>query len=126
MVGGRWRPQAAGGTAGVARYLHARHGGNAVEFYDNNFFVHEARTVEFAERIQDLGIGWWGEARVDTLLRYRPASWRAIADSGLRIVFMGAESGSDETLKRMNKGRTPAAEQTLAIAGRILSLLILL
>jgi radical SAM superfamily enzyme YgiQ (UPF0313 family) len=117
MVGGRWLPQSAERTARVTRYLHDRHGADAVEFYDNNFFVHEARTVEFAERIRDLGIGWWGESRIDTLLRYRPASWRAMADSGLRMVFMGAESGSDETLKRMNKGGTAATEKTLEIAG---------
>ena len=117
MVGGRWLPQSAERTAGVARYLHDQHGADAVEFYDNNFFVHEARTVEFAERIRDLGIGWWGESRIDTLLRYRPASWRAMAESGLRMVFMGAESGSDETLKRMNKGGTAAAEKTLEMAG---------
>jgi radical SAM superfamily enzyme YgiQ (UPF0313 family) len=121
MVGGRWLPQTAERTAAVARYLHDQHGADAVEFYDNNFFVHEARTVEFAERIQDLRIGWWGEARVDTLLRYRPASWQAMAESGLRMVFMGAESGSNETLKRMNKGGTAAAEKTLEMAGRMRS-----
>src|SRR6266699_163305 len=117
MVGGRWLPQSAERTASVARYLHDQHGADAVEFYDNNFFVHEARTVEFAERIRDLGIGWWGESRIDTLLRYRPASWRTMAESGLRMVFMGAESGSDDTLKRMNKGGTAAAEKTLEMAG---------
>src|SRR2546427_321131 len=54
MVGGRWLPQTAERTATVARYLHDQHGADAVEFYDNNFFVHEARTVEFAERSRDL------------------------------------------------------------------------
>src|SRR6202022_5073588 len=53
MVGGRWLPQSAERTATVARYLHDQHGADAVEFYDNNFFVHEARTREFAERIND-------------------------------------------------------------------------
>src|SRR5207302_933248 len=84
-----------------------------------NFFVHEARTVEFADRIRDLGIGWWGESRIDTLLRYRPASWRAMAESGLRMVFMGAESGSDETLKRMNKGGTATAGKTPEVGGLV-------
>ena len=32
------------------------------------------------------------------------------------MVFLGAESGSDETLKRMNKGGTASTEKTLAIA----------
>ncbi len=117
MVNGRWLPQTAERTAQVVRHLCSRFGADAVEFYDNNFFVHEARTLEFAERIRDLGIGWWGESRIDTLLRYRPASWRAMANSGLKMVFMGAESGSDETLKRMNKGGTAATEKTLEMAG---------
>ena len=40
-------------------------------------------------------------------------------DSGLRMVFMGAESGSDETLKRMNKGGTASTDKTLFIAEKM-------
>jgi len=116
MVGGRWMAQSAERTAGVARRLVTNYGADAVEFYDNNFFVHEARTAEFAERIMDLGIAWWGEARIDTLLRYSDRSWQLMRDAGLRMVFMGAESGSNETLKRMNKGGSASTEKTLAMA----------
>src|SRR5205807_2162653 len=116
MVGGRWLAQSAERTANVARRLVTDYGADAVEFYDNNFFVHEARTVDFAERILDLGIGWWGDSRIDTLLRYSDRSWRLMRDSGLRMVFMGAESGSDETLKRMNKGGSASTDKTLAMA----------
>ncbi|HYF62285.1 MAG TPA: radical SAM protein, partial [Herpetosiphonaceae bacterium] len=104
MVNGRWVAQSAERTAAVARGLVERWNVNAIEFYDNNFFVHEARTAEFADRIKDLGIGWWGEARVDTMLKYSDRTWELMRDSGLRMVFLGAESGSDETLRRMNKG----------------------
>jgi anaerobic magnesium-protoporphyrin IX monomethyl ester cyclase len=116
MVEGRWLAQSAERTAWTARYLHDQWGADAVEFYDNNFFVHEARTAEFAERIQDLGIAWWGEARIDTLLKYRPESWQRMADAGLKMVFMGAESGSDETLQRMNKGGSASTDKTMEIA----------
>jgi anaerobic magnesium-protoporphyrin IX monomethyl ester cyclase len=58
MVGGRWLAQSAERTAGIARRLATDFGADAVEFYDNNFFVHEARTADFAERILDLGIAW--------------------------------------------------------------------
>ena len=58
----------------MARLLVERWGVDAVEFYDNNFFVHQARTAEFAERIMDLGIAWWGEGRIDTLLKYSERS----------------------------------------------------
>jgi hypothetical protein len=92
---------------------------NAVEFYDNNFFVHEARTAEFAERINSLGIAWWGESRIDTLLRYSDESWSLMRDSGLKMVFLGAESGSDETLRRMNKGGSASTAKTLEIAEKM-------
>jgi radical SAM superfamily enzyme YgiQ (UPF0313 family) len=118
LVEGRWLPQSAERTARTARQLVERWGVDAVEFYDNNFFVHEARTAEFAERIRDLEISWWGEARIDTLLRYSAQSWRSMRDSGLRMVFLGAESGSDEVLRRMNKGGTASTEKTLEIARR--------
>jgi anaerobic magnesium-protoporphyrin IX monomethyl ester cyclase len=122
MVGGRWLPQSAERTAAVARHLVDGWGVDAVEFYDNNFFVHEARTAEFAERIMDLGIAWWGEARIDTLLRYSERSWTLMRDSGLRMVFLGAESGSDETLRQMNKGGTASAAKTLELAAKMAEL----
>lgn len=121
MVGGRWLAQSAERTANVTRRLVTEFGADAVEFYDNNFFVHEARTSDFAERIMDLDIGWWGDARIDTLLRYSDRSWELMRDSGLRMVFMGAESGSDQTLKRMNKGGSASTEKTLFIAEKMRS-----
>ena len=94
-------------------------GVNAIEFYDNNFFTHEARTAEFAERILPLGLAWWGEARIDTLLKHSEKTWRLMRDSGLKMVFMGAESGSLETLQRMDKGGTMSPEKTLKIARKL-------
>jgi hypothetical protein len=119
MVGGRWLAQPADRAAGVATRLVREYGADAVEFYDNNFFVHEARTAEFAERISPLRIGWWGESRIDTMLRYSDRTWQLMRDSGLRMVFLGAESGSDETLRRMNKGGTASVAKTLEIAAKM-------
>ncbi len=119
MVGGRWLAQSAARTAAVTRTLVERFGADAVEFYDNNFFVHEARVAEFSERIRDLGIRWWGEARIDTLLKYSERTWGLMRDAGLRMAFLGAESGSDETLQRMNKGGSASTAKTLAIAEKM-------
>jgi radical SAM superfamily enzyme YgiQ (UPF0313 family) len=93
-----------------------RWGVNAVEFYDNNFFTQQARAAEFSERIMDLGIAWWGEGRIDTMQMYSDHTWRLMRDAGLRMVFMGAESGSDETLKRMDKGGQMSTAKTLEMA----------
>jgi phage gp46-like protein len=66
-----------------------------------------------------LKIGWWGEARIDTLMLYANRTWELMRDSGLKMVFLGAESGSDETLKRMNKGGKASTEKTLEIARKM-------
>ncbi len=119
MVNGRWLAQSAERVARVVRFLVETWKADAVEFYDNNFFVHEARTAEFAERILDLNIAWWGEARIDTLLNYSERTWALMRDSGLRMVFLGAETGSDETLRRMNKGGKASTAKTLELAAKM-------
>lgn len=121
MVDGRWKAQSAEHVVNVVHHLVYTWGVDAVEFYDNNFFTHEARIAEFAERLlqMDLNIGWWGEARIDTLMKYDNRTWELMRDAGLRMVFLGAESGSDETLKRMNKGGKASTEKTLEIAHKM-------
>jgi len=116
MVNGGWRAQSAERTAAIAHFYAQQAGIDALEFFDNNFFVHQARTREFAERIRDLGIAWWGEGRIDTLLKYDDRTWQLMADAGLKMIFMGAESGSDETLRRMSKGGKMSTDKTLEIA----------
>lgn len=119
MVNGRWLPQSATRVAEIAQIYSRRWGVNAIEFYDNNFFTHEARTAEIAERIMPLSLAWWGEGRIDTLLKYSERTWRLMNDAGLKMVFMGAESGSLETLKQMDKGGTLSPEKTLEIAAKM-------
>lgn len=119
MVKGRWLPQSAARVAQQARMLHERYGVNAIEFFDSNFFTHEARVAEFAERIVPLGLGWWGEGRIDTMLKFSERTWQLMRDAGLKMVFMGAESGSQETLKQMDKGGSLTPEMTLEMAAKI-------
>ncbi len=121
MVNGRWLPQSAATVADVARLYAQRWRVNAIEFCDNNFFTKEARVAEIADRIAPLEISWWGEARVDTLLKYSHETWRLMKKSGLKMVFMGAESATQEILDRMDKGGTLTPDKTLevaALAGR--------
>jgi hypothetical protein len=119
MVNGRWLPQSAEQVADAARLYSERWRVDAIEFYDNNFFTHEARTADFSERIIGLDLAWWGEGRIDTLEKYSDRSWRLMRDSGLRMIFMGAESGSAETLKRMHKGGQMHPDRTLTMAARM-------
>ena len=52
-------------------------------------------------------------------MRYSDETFRKMARSGLKMVFSGAESGSDETLARMNKGGTASVELALELARRM-------
>ncbi|MEO1666122.1 MAG: radical SAM protein [Chloroflexota bacterium] len=119
MVNGRWLAQSAERTANTVRHLVENWNLDAVEFYDNNFFTNEKRVAEFSERIMDLNISWWGEGRIDTMIAYSDRTWELMRDSGLRMVFLGAESGSDTTLKRMDKGGKASTQKTLEIAAKM-------
>src|SRR5262249_42381632 len=97
----------------------ARYGVDAVQMHDMDFFISEARPAEFAERMADAGIAWWALGRVDTLMQYSDATWEKLARSGLKMVFSGAESGSDDTLQAMNKGGKAAAGLAIELAARM-------
>lgn len=98
-------------------YLTQHHGMDAVHFYDNNFFLRETHAQEVCERIGRLGLRWWCEARIDVMLGYSDRTWETIRRSGLAMIYFGAESGSDERLRRMSKRLTTS--QTLALVERI-------
>ena len=90
--------------------------------HDMDFFISEARVAEFAERIAPLGITWWALGRIDTLMQYSDATWRAMARSGLKMVFSGAESASDAVLPTMNKGGKASARLAIDLARRMKTL----
>ena len=116
VYGSREKLQAPERTARDLAFLARNHGMDSLHFYDNNFFVKEDHAVELCERITPLDLAWWCEARIDALLRFGDSTWSALRRAGLKMVFLGAESGSDEVLARMNKRLTTA--ETLEIAGR--------
>src|SRR5471030_1924375 len=53
------------------------------------------------------------------LMQYSDATWESMARSGLKMIFSRAESGTDETLKQMNKGGKSSAALTLELARRM-------
>ncbi len=119
MVNGRWLAQSAARVAKLAELYVERWQANAIEFYDNNFFTQEARIAEFAERISPLGLAWWGEARIDTLLKFSENTWRSMRASGLKAVYMGAEAASAQALEGFDKGGTLTPQKTLEIAAKM-------
>jgi radical SAM superfamily enzyme YgiQ (UPF0313 family) len=104
LFDGRWIPDPADDVVRTVRRLVTDYRADAIEFHDNNFFAWEKRTRAVAEGIAPLGVSWWGEGRIDTMLAFDDATWAAMARSGLRMVFYGAESADDAVLAQMDKG----------------------
>lgn len=115
----RWIPESAERIANIVGHLQDNWKIDGLEFHDMDFFVNEERTADFAERISGRGIRWWALGRVDTLMSYEDKTWDSLQRSGAKMLFMGAESGDDETLKRMNKGGKSGVAQTLALVERM-------
>ncbi|MBL0342347.1 MAG: B12-binding domain-containing radical SAM protein [Bacteroidetes bacterium] len=115
----RWKGKSAELIYKDIRLLKDRFGGDAIEFHDNNFFVSEKRTVEFAKLIKPDNISWWGEGRIDTLNKYSDESLQLMKDSGCKMIFFGAETGNDAVLKEMDKGGTQTGAQILEFAARL-------
>lgn len=115
----RWKGKSAQAIYDDISMIRAKWGGDSVEFHDNNFFVSEKRTVEFAKLIKDDGMSWWGEARIDTLDKYSDASLALMRESGCKMIFFGAESGDDSILKQMDKGGKQTGAQIKSFAKRL-------
>ena len=115
----RWKGKSAQGIYNDIKFLKEKYDGDALEFHDNNFFVSEKRTVEFAKLIKDEKMVWWGEARIDTMDKYKDESLALIREAGCKMIFFGAETGNDAVLKKMDKGGTQTGEQILKFAERL-------
>jgi len=99
----RWLAEEPDRVARVAERFVRDHRIDSIEFFDANFMAGEARALAIAERLRPFGIRWWCQARLDTMNRYSDDTWRRLRESGLSMMFFGAESGSEFVLKRMSK-----------------------
>lgn len=115
----RWKGKSASVIYQDVKYLVDTHGADAVEFHDNNFFVSEKRTAEFARLVMSENISWWGEGRIDTIDKYSDESLALMRKSGCRMIFFGAETSNDGLLKKMDKGGTQTTAQMKAFAARM-------
>lgn len=115
----RWLAESAERVIEITRFFKTHYNIDGMEFHDMDFFVNEDRSAAIAEGLTGMDVNWWGLGRVDTLMTYSDATFDKLARSGVKMIFMGAESGSDETLKLMNKGGNSGTAQTLAIVERM-------
>ena len=115
----RWKGKSAELMFQDVMYLKEKLNINGLEFHDNNFFTSQKRIAEFSKMMLDQGIEWWGEGRIDTIDRYSDENLALMREAGCKMIFFGAETGSDEVLKQMDKGGTQSADQILRFAGRM-------
>ena len=121
MTNRGWLPESGERMANTLKLLRDQYGVNAVQFHDMDFFISEKRVIDFADRIKNYGMTWWALGRIDELSRYKDSTWKLMKQSGLKMIFCGAESGSDEMLKQMNKGGQASTQLTLELAVKMKS-----
>lgn len=115
----RWKAKSAQLVYKDIKYIKEKWGADAIEFHDNNFFVSEKRTVEFAKLIKNEQMSWWGMARIDTMDKFSNASLALIREAGCKIIFFGAESGNNAILKQLDKGGVQTGDQIVRFADRL-------
>ncbi|HLX10659.1 MAG TPA: cobalamin-dependent protein [Thermoanaerobaculia bacterium] len=116
MWNGFTRLQGAARLAAAGAELRDRWGATALQFYDHNFFDTEEGSIPLLAALEGLGLPWWCYARADTLAGFSARTWQRIRRSRLAMAYIGAESASDEALRRMKKGSR--VEHTLEVAHR--------
>lgn len=86
-------------------HWHCKHGFTDVNLQDETFFTHRKRTVEFADRLLQSGIGvsWAGTLRADQSERMDEAEFALVVRSGFRRALIGVESGTQEMLDWLKK-----------------------
>lgn len=115
----RWKGKSAENIYKDVKWLKDSYGLDSVEFHDNNFFTSRKRVVEFSKLVLKENIKWWGEGRIDTIDKYTDDDLQLMKDAGCEMIFLGAETGSDEVLKQMDKGGTQSAAQIKEFAVRM-------
>lgn len=115
----KWKAKSAQGVYEDILHLQKEYGGDSIEFHDNNFFVNRKRTMEFSRLIKPHNMEWWGEGRIDTMDKYTDDDLTEMRAAGCRMIFFGAETGSDEVLAKMDKGGTQTAAQIKSFAARL-------
>ena len=118
----KWRGEPAEDVIADIERLSAL-GMRAVLFFDDNFFASLPRVRKVAEGIvaKGLDIEIKADCRADYILKYDDDFMRLLRRAGFRVLYIGAESGSDRVLDMVHKDVTVAellaANRRLASAG---------
>jgi len=104
FFGRGWRYRSAESVLLELDEVYNRYGFRAVAFMDDNFTLAPERVELIADGIIERGFDmkWWNLSRVDTIMR-NPGMVAKMAAAGSTTVYLGIESGNDDTLKSLGK-----------------------
>ncbi len=106
VYGGAWKRNSPEKTLKELRFLRDTYGVTSVKILDSNFFVHWPRGLEILRGMRDLGMrAYWINARIPRLLKAKDEDLQLFRDT-VDYFLVGAESGSEETLKLVTKLQT--------------------
>jgi anaerobic magnesium-protoporphyrin IX monomethyl ester cyclase len=104
FFGRGWRCRSAESVLAEVDEVYNRYGFRAVCFMDDNFTLAPPRVVQIADGIMERGydLKWWNLSRVDTIVK-NPDMVARMAAAGSTTVYLGIESGNEETLNSLGK-----------------------
>jgi anaerobic magnesium-protoporphyrin IX monomethyl ester cyclase len=115
FFGRGWRYRSAASVLAELDDVYNRFGFRAVCFMDDNFTLAPQRVEQIADGIIERGydLKWWNLSRVDTIVK-NPAMVARMAAAGSTTVYLGIESGNEETLNSLGKN-SRASDVGLAV-----------
>ena len=99
LFGKRVRRRSVGNIIGEIRDGMQRFGIDSFSIDDDTFTFHKKTVLEFCEQVRGLALRWSCQSRSDI----ERETLVAMRDSGLSMLYVGAESGSQRMLDLMNK-----------------------
>ena len=104
FFGRKWRTRSIGNVMEEIKLLYEKYGYRAIAFFDDHFTLNPNRMAEFCEMIlnNDWDLYWWAFSRVDSVVKNEELV-KLMSRAGLKQVFIGFESGSQEVLDSYGK-----------------------
>lgn len=105
----RWKAYTPDRVISDLEFLQSYLDVNGIMYFDSTYFVNERRAREISEKMigKDMKLGWAANARAPQLGKFSDQTFEALKGSGLWAFLVGAESGSQSQLERMQKGIGP-------------------
>lgn len=117
VSGLRWKAMPADRMLDDLCEFQDRWGWDGVQFYDANFGVDIKRLTAFCEGVLERNrkFGWISYMQAETVIRSPKSTVDAIAESGMYNCILGAEAGSEDTMKRVRKNTRVDGNRIAAI-----------